>query len=165
MILKFAHYLSSVRDRIPLRHCLGYHYYLDICQLVVLVSDVCRFFVRTQPWAELIVNAIMCLFVSAFAVIGICSKKQSILNLLPDCPKTKGYPCPANYIMFLHEWLMPYLSCLFFAGGDSLTISIIHTSIINFYIFVYFGCQFYILKCGDELLEMAAEGMNIKRQL
>lgn len=160
MILKSAHYLSNVRDRIPLKRCLGYHYTSDVCLLVLFISDVVRFFFRWLPWAELLLSTAICISISTFAIIGICSNKQSIINLLPECPRVKGNVGWTITIMYLSAILLPIFCFFLFVGGDSATISIIHTIIVNCLILLYWGCQYYILWRGNEFLEMAAEGMS-----
>lgn len=160
MRLRFVHYLFDIGNRIPLRECLGYHYTADICIMLALISNVCRFLFRPFPWVELLLVVLMYGSISVFAITCICSNKQSIINLLPECPKTKDRARWAIFVMYMLGMSFSCTSILLFAGGDSMALSVLFSCMVGVQMILYLGCQFYIIWCGDDVLEMAAAGMT-----
>lgn len=156
---QFVRYLFDLKRRIPLRDCLGYHYYADIFVVTALLSDINQFFLRSIPTMGLLLEVIKFLSIAAFFTTWICSNRQSIVELLVECPLAKGNVGWAITVMYISSIAFVFNSILYVAGGDNVVSAIVYSSIIDGLMIVYLGCQYYILRKCDSILEMAAEGM------
>lgn len=156
---QFVRYLFDLKRRIPLRDCLGYHYFADIFVVLALFADINQFIFRSIPFMGLIFETLKFLAIAAFFTTWICSRRQSIIELLVECPLAKGNVGWAVTIMYISSMAFVFNSIFYVAGGDNVISAIAYSTMIDGLMIVYLGCQYYILRKCDSILEMAAEGM------
>ena len=152
-------FLPSVKSRIPLDRVMGYYKISNALFLFILLEDLTRYFIVDYPQIFSILEPLKYIAAIAASLNWLFSPKQSVielvsLRLMADSLKGK------SYYFFLHLFFIIFLPMsVFYLGGNTMAGTIILSCIPNGLILLYFFAQYRVLKCGDDMLESAAEGI------
>lgn len=158
MLLNFVHYLSDLRNRIPLRQCLGCYLTVDIMCLYLIFADILKYFLTGCPMAMICSETMKYICVIAMFIIYNGSDRWSIIEelseILPVKKKGIGIYC---YMLRISIYLYFFSSFILYEYRQHyLSTAITCTIIVNVLLLLFLFAQYRILKEGDEYLERVA---------
>lgn len=164
MLLNFAHYLSGLRNRIPLKECLGCYPAVDMMCLYLIFADILKYFLTACPLAMICSESIKYICAITVFIVFSGSDKWSIIEELSEIlpAKKKGMGI-YRYMLSISIYLYFFNSFILYEYHQhELSTAIACTVIVNVPLLLFLYAQYRILKGGDEYLERVAERRFVK---